>query len=79
MTQIILSESQWAQLQQGFSSAELCDPEGRIVGLCLPVGATEAAERRSPFNEEEVRRRAAEPGGMPLQEAWPLIQSQQRQ
>ena len=73
MTQIVLSESQWAELQSSPLPAQLCDPNGRLIGMCYPLAPSDSplySRHKSPLSEEELARRRAEPGGKSLAEFW---------
>jgi hypothetical protein len=73
MTQIILSESQWADWQNGPVPVQVCDPKGRIVAVCYPIVPADSplySKHKSPLSEEELALRRQETGGKPLAEFW---------
>jgi hypothetical protein len=52
--------------------AEVCDEQGKVVGMYLPLDTYKSFLRniKIPFSEEEIARRKQEKGGCTLDEIW---------
>ncbi|HYT90169.1 MAG TPA: hypothetical protein VEL76_15785 [Gemmataceae bacterium] len=58
MTQILLDAALANKLNELKSSAELCDPAGRVIGRFVPVvDLSEWEPITDPISEEELQRR----------------------
>jgi hypothetical protein len=75
MGKLILDSDLRAKLNGLTEQLEVCDSDGRTVGLFLPVDhyrklVYAAVEAACPFSAEELARRQQETGGRPLKEIW---------
>lgn len=69
MNQITVDSSLGARFRVQPGPVEVRDAAGQVLGYFTPVAdATLYREAEIPVSEEELRRRAAEGGGRPLQE-----------
>jgi hypothetical protein len=60
----------------GFQSPlEVCDAQGKAVGLFLPLDSYKKllAHLAIPYTKEELKRRRQEQGGSSLQEFWQTV------
>ena len=66
---IILDAAFWKKLDNLKGPVEFCDEARRTLGVFHPANPPTETERlESPFSDEELERRAREPGGRPLEE-----------
>jgi hypothetical protein len=66
MEKLILDVSVVEKLRTVRASAELCDPEGRIVGVFTPTEALSTFEVEDPPSDEELKRIDSNFQGRPL-------------
>jgi hypothetical protein len=69
MSIIILDPSLLAQLDAIKEQADLCAPDGKVIGRFIPASRAEQADQGGPrITEEELQRRLQAGGGRPLAE-----------
>lgn len=72
MERVLLTAGLEADFHSFKCPLEVCDPQGKPVGLFLPFDAykTLLANLEIPYSEEKLARRRQEQGGVSLQEFW---------
>ncbi len=69
MSKVILNPPLLAQLAAIKEQADLCAPDGKVIGRFIPASHTEQADWGRPqIPEEELQRRLKAGGGRPLAE-----------
>jgi hypothetical protein len=73
MTQIQLDQSMQDKLGDMNAQVAFCDAKGQVVGRYIPEAEYTKmlyASFKNELSDEELERRAAEPGGYTLEEIW---------
>jgi hypothetical protein len=67
VTKVILDQTTESRFTNLSDRAEICDHQGRTIGIFIPVvGRALYGRVPVPFTEEELDRFEQEPGGRPL-------------
>jgi hypothetical protein len=69
MTRVILDDAALAKLRRVTTTAEVCDPEGHVIGQFIPIVSSVPYVGLEPdISEEELQRRERQGGGRTLAE-----------
>ena len=69
MTRVTIDPTTMAKLHHLADKLEFCDERGRVLGVFTPASASREDRREPPhLSDEELRRRANEPGGRTIAE-----------
>lgn len=75
MGKVVLTPALEAEFQGFQNPMEVCNSQGKAVGLFLPLGSYKKllAKLEIPYSKEELERRRQEEGGSSLQEFWQTV------
>ena len=79
MNRLLIDDALKSELDKLNSRTEICDKSGHIVGYYTPAAEHERKLyewAKAQFSEEELERRAQEPGGKTTVEVLKAIQNQ---